>query len=327
MSESGSGSESRAGAKPESKQESGPSAKALPSQRVGRIRELWRYPVKSMAGEPIERSAVLPGVGLVGDRGWAVRDDAAGEIRSAKKWPGLLGLRAQYLEEPVGSGTPRARIHLPGGETIDTDGPSAAERVGAALGKRVSLHPRVPAADIAHYRRAEPIRDMVAEMRETSALLPDEPLPDLGEVPVDFSLVIDHVTPPGTYFDFFQLHLLTDRSLESLASLAPDSEIDVRRFRPNLVIELDPGIEDAAATFPEFGWCGRGLAIGALEVQVVMPMLRCVMTTHAQAELPKDPTIMRTMVRESKMSMGVGAQVLCAGEVAVGDEVRLIESS
>ena len=55
------------------------------------------------------------------------------EIRSAKKWPGLLGLRAEYLEEPVGSGTPRARIHFPDGESLDSGDAVMAERLGEVL--------------------------------------------------------------------------------------------------------------------------------------------------------------------------------------------------
>jgi uncharacterized protein YcbX len=179
----------------------------------------------------------------------------------------------------------------------------------------------VPAEQREHYRRREPIVDMAAEIRETSELLPDEPLPVLDEVPVDFSELMEHVSPPGTYFDFFQLHLLTTASLGSLASLAKHSAIDVRRFRPNLLIETEAG----GGSFPEFDWCGHGLAIGALELQIVMPMMRCAMTTYAQGELPKDPAIMRVLVRESGMNLGVGAQVLAAGEVAVGDELVLFE--
>jgi uncharacterized protein YcbX len=285
------------------------------------VHELWRYPVKSLAGERIERSPVLPGIGLPGDRGWAIRDEEAGEIRSAKKWPALLGLRAEYLEEPEGERTPPVRIGLPDRGSVDTTDSDADARVSAALGRVVSLHPRVPAEQRAHYRRSKPIVDMAAEIRETSELLPDEPLPALDEVPVDFSELMEHISPPGTYFDFFQLHLLTTASLDSLASLAEQSTIDVRRFRPNLLIdgEADSG------PFPEFDWCGHGLAIGALELQIVMPMMRCAMTTHAQGELPKDPAIMRALVRESGMNLGVGAQVLAAGEVAVGDELVLFD--
>lgn len=56
---------------------------------LGKIREIWRYPFKSMQGECLERCEVGT-LGLPGDRGWALRDEAAGEIRGAKKMPSLL---------------------------------------------------------------------------------------------------------------------------------------------------------------------------------------------------------------------------------------------
>ena len=76
---------------------------------VGAIRELWRYPVKSMRGERISRAEVLHTFGIPGDRAWAVRDEASGEIQGAKKIGGLLTLAARYLEEPVGTARRRSR--------------------------------------------------------------------------------------------------------------------------------------------------------------------------------------------------------------------------
>ena len=289
--------------------------------RVGSVCELWRYPVKSLGGERLEYTAALPDIGLLGDRGWAIRDETAHELRSAKKWPELLELRAEYLEEPAADGTPPVRIHLPSGQHIDTHQPDAEARLGEALDKFVSLHPRVSADQKDHFRRRQTITDMAATTRETSELLPDEPLPSYDDLPFGLSLLAEYVSPPGTYFDCFQLHLLTTRSLETLAALAPASKIEARRFRPNILVEVD----DAVSGFPEFDWCGKGIAIGTLELQIVMPMMRCAMTTHAQAELPKDPTIMRTLVRESGMNLGVGAQVLRAGEISVGDELVLFD--
>jgi uncharacterized protein YcbX len=289
--------------------------------RVGFVRELWRYPVKSMAGETLAECRIAERYGVPGDRGWALRDEEAGEIRGAKKIPALLQLGARYLEPPSGAATPPVSITLESGDEIRSDDPDASARLSKHLGRRVTLCARRPAEDREHYRRAEPITDMEATIRETSELLPDEPTPVLSEVPVDLSIVADHVSPPGTYFDYFQLHLLTTQSVASLAALAPGSQIDRRRFRPNLLIEAVDGLSG----FCELDWCGKGLAIGDVRLDVVMPMMRCGMITCAQAELPRDPSIMRALVRDCDMNLGVGAQVLEAGRARVGDEVRLIE--
>ena len=56
---------------------------------VGTVREIWRYPVKSMAGEILE-SCEVGAAGIVGDRGWALRDDRAGEIAD------FTGISAAY---------------------------------------------------------------------------------------------------------------------------------------------------------------------------------------------------------------------------------------
>src|SRR5207249_9399410 len=99
-----------------------------------------------MGGEPLQ-SCALGTFGIPGDRGWAVRDEAAGEIRGAKKLPALLQLAARYLEEPAADRIPPAEITLPDGARVRTDAPEAAARLTAFLGRRVTLWPRRPAGE------------------------------------------------------------------------------------------------------------------------------------------------------------------------------------
>ncbi len=292
------------------------------STRIGSLLELRRYPVKSMGGESIRASRLAPGLGLAGDRAWALRDVAAGEIRGAKQLPALLECSARYLEEPCGAESAPIEIDLGALGRTRSGEPEVSARISRRIGRDVQLCARAPAGDAAHYRRAAPIRDMASALREGSALLPDEALPPLRDLPAGLSILSEYVSPPGSYFDFFDVHLLSLRSLASLAARAPGSRIDARRFRPNLLVALElPG--DPRADWPETALVGRTLAIGEAELEVVMPMLRCVMTTHAQRELPKDPGIMRTLVRECEMSLGVGVQVRRPGVVRSGDEIQL----
>ncbi len=71
-------------------------------QVIGTVKEIWRYPVKSMAGERLQRANV-GALGIYGDRGWAIRDEKAGEIRNARKLPALSalhgGLSARAVRE------------------------------------------------------------------------------------------------------------------------------------------------------------------------------------------------------------------------------------
>jgi uncharacterized protein YcbX len=281
------------------------------------VAQLWRYPVKSMAGEALERCNVEQRVGIPGDRSWALRDERAGEIRGAKKIPALLQLTARALTEPAGEGVPPVEIRLPDGRLVTSDDPQMSSVLSKELGREVTLCARRPAEDLDHYRRAQKIVDVEAEIRAASQLLPEEQVPEFDEFAPE---LLEFVSPPGTYFDGFELHLMTRASLAELARRAPGSGVDARRFRPNVLLESDASLRG----FPELDWCGRRLRIGSFVGRVVAPMLRCAMTIQPQADLPKDPRIMRALVRETDMTLGVGVSVDVPGTVRCGDPVELL---
>ena len=93
---------------------------------IGRVAAIWRYPVKSMGGEQIPGCLLGPR-GIPGDRGWAIRDESAGEIRGAKKLPQLLLCAARYVEEPTDGRIPVAEITLPDGRRVRSDRTEAAD--------------------------------------------------------------------------------------------------------------------------------------------------------------------------------------------------------
>ena len=153
-------------------------------------------------------------------------------------------------------------------------------------------------------------------MRRDFGREPGEPLPDLSVLPAE---IFEFTSPPGTYFDAFPIHLLTTASLATLARHAPDAAWDARRFRPNFLIETVDGVEGLV----ESDWGGRALRVGRLRLKCEMPAPRCSMTIQAQPELPKDPRVLRTIVREAGQNFGLYASVESAGNVSVGDEVEL----
>ena len=282
---------------------------------VGRVTEIWRYPVKSMGGEQLARCTIGER-GIPGDRGWAVRDEAVGEIRGAKKLPALLLLSARYLEEPASDRIPPAEIVFPDGARVRTDAPEAAPRLTTLLGRRVTLWPLRPPDDRAHYRRGLPdTPDLESELREVFGRLPDEPLPDLS---VFSQELFEYTSPPGTYFDALPLHLLTTASLRALERANAASRFDRRRFRPNFLIEPEAGAEGLV----ENEWCGTLLRVGGATVKVEMGTPRCSMTTQPQGDLAKDPGVLRTVVRHAAQNVGVYASIVTAGRVAVGDAVE-----
>ncbi len=116
----------------------------------------------------------------------------------------------------------------------------------------------------------------------------------------------------GAFFDAFPVTLLTTSTLDTLNKLRPGSQFDERRFRMNIIVDTD------GTGFVENGWVGRGLAAGDdVRLHVAVPDARCVMTTLAQEDLPKDAHILRTLTRHNRLDIGGGDRHPCAGVYAV----------
>ncbi len=294
--------------------------------RVGVVSELWRYPVKSMRGDRIARSAVTERWGLPGDRGWVVRDEEAGEIRSAKQLADLLQFHAHYLDEPHTDKAPTVEIGFPDGSMMQSDDDRIHEALSSVLGRPVRLYPRQPADDVEHYRRRAVSED---GLRTQLALGPEDPFPEFSGMPRDVLAELEHfASPRGTYFDALPLSLLTSTALDSLQAALPDAAIDARRFRKNIIVAHEPPGSDghavgSAAGHPEFGWVGRRLTIGEVVCEVVMPISRCRMVTLPQADLRHDRSILRSLARENSSEFGVYLVALSPGTISEGDEVRL----
>ena len=228
-----------------------------------------------------------------------------------------MDLSARYLEEPGEGAAPAAEITAKGVAPFLTSDPDAARLLTKAIGHEVTIWPLLPADQLEHYKRGAPDDpDFMAELRATFARTPDEPLPDLGAFPPE---ILQYESPPGTYFDAFPLLLLSTDSLAAMQTAAPDSVFDVARFRPNLLVDCG-----AAEGFPEEAWVGRQVRVGGAVLDIAMACPRCVMTTVGFADLPKDPAVMRALVRENGGNLGVYARVAEPGPIAAGDPVEPI---
>jgi len=283
------------------------------------VKEIWRYPVKSMQGERLPETVLTSG-GIPLDRGWAVRDEATQTIVGAKKIAGLLNCSARYIESSNAGTVPHVVITLPDGSTVRSDDEKVHAALTNALGQDVTLWPLQPADNKEHYRTKNVPEDMEAELRAIFALEADEPLPDLGAFPPDIlAELMEFATPVGTYFDAFPLDILTEASLRHLQTLTPDSNLDIRRFRPNIVVS-DSG---NTVALEEASWVGRSVSIGNASVEAVMECPRCIMTTRAQGDLPRDAAIMRAMVAHTAQNLSVYCNIGKPGRVAEGDSVAL----
>lgn len=284
----------------------------MATTEIGTISGLFRYPVKSMLGETLEATPL--GVdGIPGDRAWGVRDEARGDFFTGKRAAALMSCRAAYPRGAPDEGEV-PEIRLPGGSLFAADRADAAARVGEAVGREVTLWPVVAGA-----RDASPSGDvdLLAEMEELMARAGDEPRPDFSD-PAPALLEVQ--ARGGPFFDAFPLSLMSQTAIDSIASAAPGSQIDVRRFRPNLLLETQ-----APGAFPEQAWIGRRLRVGGAVLFVHSTIVRCVMTTHGFADLPKDPAVMRTLVAAAEGNLGVYATVEEPGWVRRGDALTLID--
>jgi len=252
-----------------------------------------------MMGEELNASEVTTH-GLLGDRVYALMDPSTGKVVSAKhprKWAKLFDFRAAFVAPAhTGAKLPPVRITLPDGTVVTSGQRNRNQILSKALGQQVTFATYAPAAPNL-----------------------EEYWPDMEGL-AHRDVTTDEAMPPGTFFDLAVIHLLTTATIERLRELYPQGRIEVRRFRPNIVVQPTSGQK----SFLENAWVGRTLAIGdQVRLSITGPCPRCVMTTLPQGDLPYDPGILRTAAQHNQVNVGVYAAVLRGGTVRRGDPVRL----
>jgi uncharacterized protein len=264
-----------------------------------------------MLGEELNASEVSER-GLLGDRAYALVDRSDGKVASAKnprKWPRLFDFRAAFIERASpGMAVPPVRITLPDGGAITSEHHDRDEVLSRVLQRDVTLQATNGRAPSETSASVTPSRQRV------EGYWPDIEGMDYRDTVTEFAL------PAGSFFDSAVVHLLTTATLDRLRGAYPQGQFDVRRFRPNLVVTPAAG----ASGFVEDDWIGHTLAIGeTVRIRVTGACPRCVMTTLAQSDLPKDNGILRSAAQQNRANVGVYAAVVRGGEVRRGDPVRL----
>lgn len=111
-------------------------------------------------------------------------------------------------------------------------------------------------------------------------------------------------------YEISPLHIVISAAIAELQASVPGADLDVRRFRPNIVV--DAAYQDEEAI-------GRRLTAGTLTGLIVEATKRCGMTMIPQKGLPEDPEILRTVVRKRGRCFGVYATVSDGATISVGD--------
>jgi uncharacterized protein len=273
------------------------------------VATLWRYPVKSMMGEELN-GAEITVAGLLGDRAYALVDVETGKVISAKnpkKWPNFFTYRAAFTSPPSQDSLQPLWITLPDGTVFRSDQSDINEKLSHYLGHKVVLQTQSPKD--AKLEQFWPEYEGEANEVSNEAVAGDAPL--------------------GTFFDYAALHLLTTSSIAAMQRLYPEGRFEVRRFRPNIMIDT-AGLDG----FVENGWVGKVIKIGdTLRLQITDPCPRCVMPTLAQGDLPQDNGIFKNAIAKNKPmvpfagkelpSVGVYARVLSPGWVKRGDVIKI----
>jgi uncharacterized protein YcbX len=210
------------------------------------VTHIWRYPVKTMAGEELQRAVIGP-LGIEGDRLVHV-EDARGRVVTSRSHPRFLGHKAAFDTQG----------------TITVDGrpwqsPEVDTEVEDIAGK---------GARLARYEGPE-------------------------------------------RFDVLPLLVATDGSITAFGH-------DYRRLRPNIVVGGVDGLGERS-------WPGACLRIGKVLIGVQDLRLRCIMTSFDPDTLVQDKNITRDIYRRFEGKLALNCFVVEGGEIAVGDEVRLIK--
>jgi uncharacterized protein YcbX len=285
--------------------------------QIGTVKELWRYPVKSMQGELLEE-AQIEKLGMLGDRCWAIRDEIDNEISTVRKRPRLLLCGARFEEQPLpgqtGEDIPHVQIELPNDTCFSTRDDNGNKLLSEYLGRGVSLQPLQPKSNAEFYR----LGTLNGEQAMKKQFDARGGMPSLGCI--SWSRMIElgsYVTPRGHLYDVYPLHIVSSNSIEMLKSLAPEGDFQSRRFRPNIYVES----AEKKSHLDEFDWVGGKLFIGDTVIKCESRTVRCSMPAQPQPGLEKDSKVLRTLEKYTERHLGINATVVNAGSIRAGDAV------
>lgn len=252
-----------------------------------------------MLGEELNSSYITER-GLIGDRTYAIVDKKTGKVASAKnpvKWGKLFDFRSMFIESPrVVENIPPVRVTFPDGTQLFSDQSNIDDNLSNVL--------------------LQDVRIMKASLESPSY---EEYWPDIDGL-AQREKVTDEAMPSQTFFDIAVIHLLTTSTINRLRELYPEGRFEVRRFRPNIVIETTSAQKD----FIENTWVGKNVIVGEdIVMKVTGLCTRCVMTTLPQGDLPRDLGILRTTARYNQVHAGIYASVHKCGTIRRGDLVQI----
>jgi uncharacterized protein YcbX len=249
------------------------------------------YPVKSVAGVPVDTAEVQP-AGLAGDRRWMLVGPD-GRFVTGRQLPELVRIRLEVA--------PDGTLTLPDGRTVSPVASARARRVTIWRDSVAALEPDPQASAWFSEQLGRPLQLVCGD--------PAEPRPVRGP-----GAVADDVV---SFADGYPVLLISEASLADLSARV-GRPIEMARFRPNLVVA-------GGTAFQEDGW--SQVQIGAVRFAVAKTCTRCVFTTvdPVTGERSADGEPLTTLKSYRRSGEGVifGMNLIPRGfgAVRVGDSV------
>jgi uncharacterized protein YcbX len=240
---------------------------------------------------------------------------AVGRLVAIHRWP---------VKSLGGERVPAARLDgrgLGGDRTqaLLADGPDGGRRLTARqLPAMLSWHAAYPSAPAAALDPADPPPPVLTAPDGRAWRWHDPGLPaalaaDLGRPLRLHRDPAGHQDRPRTVLVTLEV---TRAALESeLAPPGPAAPValDVRRFRPNLHLDLD------VPAFAEEAWEGGRLVIGGrVELELLDPCVRCVVPTRDPDTTRRWPELLRHLTARHGQRFGINARVVAGGVVEEG---------
>jgi hypothetical protein len=213
-------------------------------------------------------------------------------------------------------------ITFPDGTVLRSDDPAVHGKLSELAGREMRLTALPPESDTSLHRLGltDPDNSPIASMRSDFGIADGERLPDLSMMRIrDLTLLARYSTPPGMFVDLAPVHVMSTASLATIGAAIGEAAVDVRRFRPNVLLAAD----EPGDGLPESQWTGGHLTLGGAVLEVTMPTIRCVIPSRAQPGLEVDRRITRAVAERADRCLGSYCWVDTAGVVRVGDEAAL----
>ncbi|RLA43827.1 MAG: MOSC domain-containing protein [Gammaproteobacteria bacterium] len=260
---------------------------------IGSIKNLYRYPVKSMRGEQLA-SAFVAYSGIYGDRVYAFQNPQAPAF-----FPYFTGRDKQQMLLY----TPRFR---------DPETLLQPKAWTEAQSISIGITPVFASAQELGVDVETPQGDVYA--------IDDPRLAALLGKDSDTAAELSLMSSSRALTDGRPISLISNQTVKQLSEEI-DTPVDERCFRANIYIDL----EDARG-FAEDELVGRTLKLGErVEIALVERDPRCMMITIDPDTGETDPTLLKQVTKAHNRQAGVYAAVLVEGVIKPGDPVLLID--